>query len=80
VVVITAGFRNRAFNLLGDQLAFTDDEEHRGGVVRGYFNADLLPHFGLEPFERCFVLVSLGPHLSNVVEVKAGDGEGTAGY
>ena len=80
VVTITAGFRFESVNLVGEQLTFPDDEMRGAGFVQGYFNADLLARFGLGPGERCFVLTSLGPHLSNVLEVVPADGEGAAGY
>ena len=78
VVTLTAGVRFASFNLVGQQLTFPDDDQRDGGSVRGYFNTDLVSRFGLEPHEGCFVLVSLGPHLSNVIEVQPGDGEGLA--
>lgn len=79
-VTITSGFRFDAFNLVGEQLTYRDDEAREGGWVEGHFNTDLLGRFELELGDRCFVLVSLGPYLSNVVAVQPGDGEGSAGY
>ena len=34
-------------------------------MVRGYFNADLLPFFNVASYGTGYVVVSLGPLLSN---------------
>jgi hypothetical protein len=71
VVTATSGLRHRAFRLLGETIAFDDDEETGGGMVRGFFNADLLARFNLAPYGAGYVLVSLGPLLSNVAPFSA---------
>ncbi len=39
--------------------------------MRGYFNADLLPFFNVAPYGTGYVVVSLGPLLSNVASFTA---------
>ncbi len=71
VVTVTSGLFHRAWRLVGQTITFADDEEGGGGVVRGYFNADLLPYFKVAAYGTGHVLVSLGPLVSNVASFTA---------
>jgi hypothetical protein len=71
VVTVTSGLSFWSFNAVGEGFAFEDDEHAGGGVVRGYFNVDLLDRAGVGTYGSGFVLVSMGALLSNVVEVAA---------
>ncbi len=71
VITAVSGFRHQAWNLAGDALAFPDDEQTGGGAVTGYFSADVLPRFPVAAYGRAYLVVSLGAHRSNVVEVVA---------
>ena len=75
-LTITSGPDFDSFNLVGPQLCFADDETREGGAVRGHFNADLTSLVELEPYQRCFLVVSLGSHTSNVLAVAPDNGEG----
>lgn len=71
VVTATSGLFQRTWNLVGQTITFEDDEQSGGGVVRGYFNADLLPLFNIASYGTGYVVVSLGPLLSNVASFTA---------
>ncbi len=71
VVTATSGLFHRTWNLVGQTITFEDDERSSGGVVRGYFNADLLPFFNVASYGTGYVVVSLGPLLSNVASFTA---------
>lgn len=71
VVTATAGLFHKAWTLVGQTVTFDDDEQSGGGVVRGYFNADLLPFFNVASYGTGYVLVSLGTTLSNVATFSA---------
>jgi hypothetical protein len=71
VVTATSGLVQRAWNLVGQTITFPDDEQSGGGVVRGYFNADLLPFFRVASYGTGYVLVSLGTIVSNVATFTA---------
>ena len=71
VVTATSGLFHRAWTLVGQTITFADDEEAGGGLVRGYFNADLLPFFNVASYGTGHVLVSLGPLVSNVASFTA---------
>lgn len=71
VVTATSGLSHRAWTLVGQTVTFDDDEQSGGGVVRGYFNADLLPFFNVQPYGTGYVVVSLGTTLSNVATFSA---------
>ncbi len=71
VVTATSGLFHKAWNLLGQTISFEDDEQSGSGVVRGYFNADLLPFFNVASYGTGYVLVSLGALVSNVVTFTA---------
>lgn len=71
IVTATSGLFHTAWNLVGQTITFADDEQSSGGVVRGYFNADLLPFFNIASYGTGYVVVSLGPLVSNVVTFTA---------
>jgi hypothetical protein len=71
VVTATSGLLHQSWNLAGQTITFDDDEQSGGGVVRGYFNADLLPLFNVASYGTGYVVVSLGPLLSNVASFTA---------
>ncbi|MEP7125768.1 MAG: hypothetical protein ABJE95_32860 [Byssovorax sp.] len=71
VVTATSGLRHRSWNLVGQTVTFDDDEQSGAGVVRGYFNADLLPFFNVASYGTGYVVVSLGTLISNVVTFTA---------
>jgi hypothetical protein len=71
VVTATSGLFHRTWSLVGQTITFDDDEQSSGGVVRGYFNADLLPFFNVASYGTGYVVVSLGPLLSNVASFTA---------
>jgi hypothetical protein len=71
VVTATSGLFHKSWNLAGQTITFEDDEQSGGGVVRGYFNADILPRFSVQPYGTGYLLVSLGPLLSNVASFTA---------
>ena len=71
VVTATSGLFHATWKLVGQTITFEDDEQSSGGVVRGYFNADLLPRFNVASYGTGYVLVSLGPLVSNVVTFTA---------
>jgi len=70
VVVVTAGLWYAAWNLAREALLFEDDEETRAGMVRGYFNVDLRARGEVPRAGVLYVLVSMGPVVSNVVEIR----------
>jgi hypothetical protein len=72
VVTVTSGLVYRSFNAVGDGFTFDDDEHAAGGLVRGYFNVDILDRARIGLYGSGFILASIGPLLSNVVEVTAG--------
>lgn len=71
VVTVTSGLAHHTWNLVRQTITFADDEQSGGGVVRGYFNADLLPFFRVAPYGTGYVLVSLGTLVSNVATFTA---------
>ena len=71
VVTATSGLFHTTRNLVGQTISFQDDEQSGGGVVRGYFNADLLPFFNVASYGTGYVLVSLGALVSNVATFTA---------
>jgi hypothetical protein len=71
IVTATSGLLHRSWNLVGQTITFEDDEQSGGGVVRGYFNADLLPYFRVASYGTGYVLVSLGTLVSNVASFTA---------
>jgi hypothetical protein len=71
IVTVTSGLGFWSFNLLGEQIAFDDDEQVGGGFVRGYFNADLLHRCEIAAYATGYILVSLGPAVSNVTSFTA---------
>ncbi len=71
VVTVTSGLAHHTWNLVGQTITFADDEQSGGGVVRGHFNADLLPFVRVAPYGTGYVLVSLGTTLSNVATFTA---------
>jgi hypothetical protein len=71
VVTATSGLFHRTWTLVGQTVTFDDDEQSGGGIVRGYFNADLLPFFNVASYATGYVVVSLGTTLSNVATFSA---------
>lgn len=71
VVTATSGLFHRSWRLAGETITFEDDEEGGGGVVSGCFNADLLPFFNVASYATGYVVVSLGPFVSNVASFTA---------
>jgi hypothetical protein len=65
VVTTTATLSYATSPLLGETFAFEDDERTGGGMVTGYFNADLLHLFGPGFEGTGYVVVSLGPFVSS---------------
>jgi hypothetical protein len=72
VVTTTAALSYATSRLLGETFAFEDDERVGGGMVTGYFNADLLHLFGAGFEGTGYVVVSLGPLVSNAAMFRAG--------
>lgn len=64
--ILGTPFREGAF--------FEDDLEKSGDAVRGYFRSHLVPPDQPIPQGPLWISVSLGEHLSNVVELVAGHG------
>lgn len=71
VLTITSGLENHAVTMLGEALAFSDDESESGGRVYGFFNVDLLARFSPAPYQSFCVTASLGPWLSNTLTLAA---------
>lgn len=71
VITVTSGLVYSSFNAVGDGFTFDDDEHTGGGLVRGYFNIDLLDRAPIGTYGSGFILASIGTLLSNVVEVAA---------
>jgi hypothetical protein len=67
VVTVTSGLVHNAFPMLGDTLAFDDDEQAERGLVQGHFNLDLLARLRTAPYQRFYVTASLGRFLSNTL-------------
>jgi hypothetical protein len=59
-----------SWSLVGDRVLFPDDEEAVGGAIRGRFGFDLSLFFDSDEVFSCHVLVSAGPFLSNVIELR----------
>jgi hypothetical protein len=57
--VVRSPFRARLF--------FPDDVQRKGGIARGYFRVQLVEPGKPVPEGPCWITVSLGVHLSNVV-------------
>lgn len=72
VVTASSGMWFEAWNLVGEAITFPDDEQRAGDMVRGYFNVDLLRRVDVRPYGTGYVLVSLGPMLSNIEAFTAG--------
>jgi len=72
VVTATWQLGCRTARLLGETIALRDDERQEGGLVSGYFNADAIGLFGYAFEGRGYVLVSLGPLVSNVATFRTG--------
>ena len=64
--ILGTPFREGAF--------FEDDLERSGDAVRGYFRSRLVPPDQPIPAGPLWISVSLGEHLSNVVELVGGHG------
>jgi hypothetical protein len=70
IVTATKGYASAVMNLLGETLAFKDDEASAAGVVRGYFNTELMARAPDFPWDGARVFVSMGPLISNVERVE----------
>jgi len=69
-LVVASEYHSVACNLAGDQALFEDDQTLQNGVYAGFFDFELgsLVHF--EPGRKYWVVVSLGPCLSNTLAVE----------
>jgi hypothetical protein len=68
-VVITASceFVCRTWNLVGEKVAFIDDQEETPDFVRGFFTVNLAAGPTPRGETPTYVIASVGPFLSNVV-------------
>jgi hypothetical protein len=67
VATVSSGFVYRSWNPAGEQALFADDQERVGTTVRAAFSFELSKAFGPSRDEGVYVLVSVGPFISNVV-------------
>jgi hypothetical protein len=67
VVTASSGLGYRSWNLAGEKALFVDDQERDGQVVRAAFGFELSKAFGPSRGEGVFVMVSMGPFISNVL-------------
>ncbi|MFY0570076.1 hypothetical protein ACN28E_40480 [Archangium lansingense] len=63
--------RSDSFSPLGSALVFDDDLRYVNGYQRSFFEIDVFSRTLLSPIVgRYFISATLGPQLSNVVEVE----------
>jgi hypothetical protein len=67
VVTVSSGLVYRSWNLTGERATFVDDQERDGPLVRAAFGFEVSKAFGPSRGEGVYVMVSMGPHISNVV-------------
>ncbi|HYO74297.1 MAG TPA: hypothetical protein VEU33_50310 [Archangium sp.] len=64
-------YRSDSFSPLGSALVFDDDLRYVNGYQRGFFEIDVFSRTLLSPIVgRYFISATLGPQLSNVVEIE----------
>jgi hypothetical protein len=67
VITASCDFMYRSWNPAGEQALFADDQERVGTTVRAAFSFELSKALGPHGDEGVYVLVSVGPFISNVV-------------
>ena len=67
VVTVASGLVYRSWNPAGEKATFIDDQERDGAIVRAGFGFELSKAFGPSDEEGVYVIVSMGPFISNVV-------------
>ena len=69
VVTASSGFIYRSWNVAGERPLFPDDQERHNDIVRGTFSVELSAAFGTSRDRDAYVLVSVGPNVSNVLHI-----------
>lgn len=69
IITVISGEQNFTQNLVGNTVLFDDDEIFINAMHKGYFNVNLTEWLKASEKREYFIMISLGSHVSNSLQV-----------